>query len=143
MRFPRSHGSSTTSALVAGLVVAIVALAGCFVDQTGTNETGANVPSPAIDVSGDPAAISGAGDANADGAAGIDTVVMIGDSITKGSTPPLEERFDLLGLGHLIAAENGKGMAAPAQAAMRIVQCDAPTATRTTVATPPVAAAPA
>ena len=115
MRFPRSHGSSTTSALVAGLVVAVVALAGCFDDQTGTNETGANVPSPAIDVSGDPAAISGAGDANADGAAGIDTVVMIGDSITKGSTPPLEERFDLLGLGHLIAAENGKRMAVSAQ----------------------------
>jgi len=41
-------------------------------------------------------------------------VVMIGDSITKGATPNLDERYGLLGLDHLIAAENGKRMAVSA-----------------------------
>ena len=113
MRFPRSHGSST---LVAGLVAAALALTGCLDDQTVGTQTEANVPPPAVDVSGDPAAISGAGDTStAAGAAGIATVVMIGDSITKGSTSRLKERFDLLGLDNLIAAENGKRMAVSAQ----------------------------
>jgi lysophospholipase L1-like esterase len=101
--------------LAAGLVVAVTALTGCFDDQTGTSETGANVPPPAVSVSGDPAAISGAGDATADGAADIGTVVMIGDSITKGATTQLEERFGLLDLDHLIAAENSKRMAVSAK----------------------------
>ena len=45
---------------------------------------------------------------------GIDTVVMIGDSITKGATPALDERYELLGLDHLIEAENGKRIAVSA-----------------------------
>lgn len=36
---------------------------------------------------------------------------MIGDSITKGATPNLDERYGLLGLDHQIEAENGKRMA--------------------------------
>ncbi len=99
------------SALIGGLLVAAVALTGCVAEDPGTTATDANFPPPAVDVSGDPAVISGAADGIADGATDIDTVVMIGDSITKGSMPRLEERFDLLGLDHLIAAENGKRMA--------------------------------
>ena len=98
------------SAFVGGLV-ALVALTGCVADQTGTTSNGADVPPPAIAVTGDPAAISGAADGIADDASGIDTVVMIGDSITKGATPALDERYDLLGLDHLIEAENGKRIA--------------------------------
>jgi len=41
----------------------------------------------------------------------VDSIVMIGDSITKGSTPALEERFEMLGLDADIHAENGKRMA--------------------------------
>lgn len=42
----------------------------------------------------------------------IDTVVMIGDSITVGSTPALEERFEQLGFFDVtIEAENGKRIA--------------------------------
>ena len=41
----------------------------------------------------------------------IDSVVMIGDSITKGSTPALEESFDVLGVEADIHAQNGKRMA--------------------------------
>jgi lysophospholipase L1-like esterase len=71
----------------------------------------ADVPAPAIAVSGDPAALSGAARSNATAAPDIDTVVMIGDSITKGSMPYLEERFELLELADTINAENGKRMA--------------------------------
>jgi lysophospholipase L1-like esterase len=97
-----------------GGVVALVALAGCVTDQAGTSSDGAGVPPPAIAVTGDPGAISGADDGIADDASGIDTVVMIGDSITKGATPALDERYDLLGLDHLIEAENGKRIAVSA-----------------------------
>ncbi len=72
-------------------------------------------PDPVIDATGDPGAISVAGDSLANHAADITNVVMIGDSITKGSTPALENRYDLLGLGHLIEAENGKRMAVSAK----------------------------
>ncbi|MGB0114493.1 MAG: SGNH/GDSL hydrolase family protein [Ilumatobacteraceae bacterium] len=41
----------------------------------------------------------------------IDTVVMIGDSITVGATPSLDERFAELGLEPVIEAETGKRMA--------------------------------
>lgn len=98
------------TAFVAGLV-ALVALTGCAADQTGTTSSGADVPPPAIAVTGDPAAISGAADGIADDAANIDTVVMIGDSITRGATPALDERYELLGLDHLIEAVNNKRIA--------------------------------
>jgi lysophospholipase L1-like esterase len=98
------------TAFVGGLV-ALVALTGCVADQTGTTASDADVPPPAIAVTGDPAAISGASDGIADDASGIDTVVMIGDSITKGATPALDERYELLGLDHLIEAQNGKRIA--------------------------------
>jgi lysophospholipase L1-like esterase len=94
-----------------GALVALVALTGCVADQTGTTASGADVPRPAIAVTGDPAAISGASDGIADDASGIDTVVMIGDSITKGAIEALGERYELLGLDHLIEAQNGKRIA--------------------------------
>jgi lysophospholipase L1-like esterase len=101
----------TVAALAA---VAASALVGCSPEAAGPVAVNA-VPQPAIDVSGDPAVLSGANDANADGASDIDSVVMIGDSITKGSMPYLDERFGLLGLEHVIQAENGKRMAVSSQ----------------------------
>jgi len=99
---------------IAALAVASSALAGCSPDDSGPVAVNA-APPPAIDVSGDPAVISGANDSNADGASDIDSVVMIGDSITKGSIPYLDERFGLLGLDHVIESENGKRMAVSSQ----------------------------
>jgi lysophospholipase L1-like esterase len=58
---------------------------------------------------------SGAAGSTAERAADIDSVLMIGDSITKGSLPYLDERFALLGLEHTIVAENGKRMAVERQ----------------------------
>lgn len=47
----------------------------------------------------------------ADDAEEIDTIVMVGDSITVGSTPALEQRFEALGFENvLIEAETGKRM---------------------------------
>jgi lysophospholipase L1-like esterase len=80
-------------------------------DQSGEDSVNDQLPLPAIGVSGDPGAISGAANDLADGAVDIDTVVMIGDSITRGATPDLDERYELLGLDHLIEAQNNKRMA--------------------------------
>jgi len=99
---------------IAAIAAAASALVGCSPDDSGPVAVNA-VPPPAIDVSGDPAVISGANDSNADGASDIDSVVMIGDSITKGSMPYLDERFGLLGLDHVIESENGKRMAVSSQ----------------------------
>lgn len=61
---------------------------------------------------GQPGVISGAADVRAVGADDIDTVVMIGDSITRGSTPKLYERFETMGIENiLIESENGKRIA--------------------------------
>lgn len=105
VRSPRSRKLASIAVPVLAAVGAI-ALAGCE-GSAGVTQ----VPPPAIDVSGDPGAMSGAADDMADGAADIDTVVMIGDSITRGATPDLDERYELLGLDHLIEAQNGKRMA--------------------------------
>jgi lysophospholipase L1-like esterase len=91
-------------------LVVVVGLVGCTANESGPVAVNA-VPQPALDVSGDPAQLSGAADANAQRAADIDSVVMIGDSITKGSMPYLDDRFGLLGLDDTIVAENGKRMA--------------------------------
>jgi lysophospholipase L1-like esterase len=96
---------------IAAIVAAASALVGCDATDSGQASVNGAVPSPAIAVDGDPAGISGAAGASADGASDIDSVVMIGDSITKGSLPYLDERFALLGLDHTIEAENGKRMA--------------------------------
>jgi lysophospholipase L1-like esterase len=99
---------------IASFAVA-AALVGCATNDSGSEAVNEAVPQPAIDVSGDPAQLSGAADSNAQRADDIDSVVMIGDSITKGSLPYLDERFGLLGLDHTIAAENGKRIAVSRQ----------------------------
>lgn len=61
---------------------------------------------------GRPGVISGAAEVRAIGADEIDTVVMIGDSITRGSTPKLYERFETMGIENiLIESKNGKRIA--------------------------------
>lgn len=100
---------------IAAVGLGATAIVGCGPADSGPTAVNAAVPPPAINVSGDPAVLSGASDSNADGASDIDSVVMIGDSITKGSMPYLDERFGLLDLDHVIQAENGKRMAVSSQ----------------------------
>jgi lysophospholipase L1-like esterase len=79
------------------VVVALLVSAGCSVVTTETS-------SGSVD---GPATI----DATSNGATDIDSVVMIGDSITNGARPFIEERFGLLGLDHVVEAQDGKRMA--------------------------------
>jgi lysophospholipase L1-like esterase len=59
----------------------------------------------------EPGAVSGVADVRAVDAEQIDTVVMIGDSLTVASKPALEQRFAELGFDNvLIEAETGKRM---------------------------------
>jgi lysophospholipase L1-like esterase len=96
--------------VLAVLALLIPVLVACGIVSPEASSENADVPAPVIDVSG---GLSEAGDRpTATNAADIDNVVMIGDSITNGARPFLEERFELLGLDHLLDAEDGKRMAA-------------------------------
>jgi lysophospholipase L1-like esterase len=96
-------------AAVVAAVSAAVVIAGC-----GGNDDAQTVPSvelrPGLAVEGDPGELGTRGDTARD-AEGVDSVVMIGDSITKGSLAAIEERFGKLGMVSVtIEAENGKRM---------------------------------
>lgn len=94
------------AALVA--ILAVVGLSAC--DASSTSDTRFDLGA-GLGIDADPGELGAAG-LLAAGADQIDSVVMIGDSITKGSRDELEERFDLLGIDNvLIEAENNKRMA--------------------------------
>ncbi|HYN34798.1 MAG TPA: GDSL-type esterase/lipase family protein [Ilumatobacteraceae bacterium] len=90
----------------------VALLVGCALPMPGEDSTtpGTVDLGAGLGVEGDPGQLGTEGSVAANASA-IESVVMIGDSITKGSTPALEERFELLGLDASIEAENGKRMA--------------------------------
>lgn len=89
-------------------------LAGCSSGSSGASEPLSTVGlGTDIDFGGDPARIRDAVPGNAAGAERIDRVVMIGDSITRGSTPALEAQFASLGLDFVIESATGKRMVVP------------------------------
>jgi lysophospholipase L1-like esterase len=90
----------------------VALLAGCALPMPGADSTTSGTVDlgAGVEVDGDPGHVGAEGSVAAQASA-VDSVVMIGDSITKGSTPALEERFELLGLDANIVAENGKRMA--------------------------------
>jgi lysophospholipase L1-like esterase len=93
------------------VAVGVVALAGCATAASGGSEplTTIGLGSP-LGFEGNPGQLGADGQVAAD-ADRVDSVVMIGDSITKGSTPSLREQFEALGFDTvLIEAENGKRM---------------------------------
>ena len=96
---------------VVGLSLLGALLVGCDAND-GVAEPAATIDlSAGIDVDGEPGELGTHGDVASDPDE-IDTVVMIGDSITKGSLPALDERFGQLGMSAVtIEAENGKRMA--------------------------------
>lgn len=100
---------SSTRSAVAALAALAVLFAAC--GGSGDEQTVSNVDlGPGLVVDGDPGELGTDGD-TARNAADIDSVVMIGDSITKGSRAAIEERFDRLGLDPVtVEAENGKRM---------------------------------
>jgi lysophospholipase L1-like esterase len=89
-----------------GVLAALTVLVACSSEPSG----GALDLGAGLGIDGDPGAMGAAGRVAA-GADQITSLVMIGDSITKGSREELEQRFDMLGIENvLIEAENGKRM---------------------------------
>jgi len=97
-----------SSALAVGAV--LVAVSGCT--EAGTAASNDDAPLPTIGIGGD---LSGAetipGGLQADDSDDIESIVMIGDSITEGSTEALNDRFAAAGYDDvLIEAQRGKRM---------------------------------
>lgn len=77
--------------------------------DTETGEPFEEAPVPTIGLGSDLGAISGSADLRAIDTGEVDSIQMIGDSITVGSTPYLQERFDFLGFETVgINAQNSK-----------------------------------
>lgn len=96
---------------VVGLALLGALLVGCDSSDGVAEPVGTIDLSAGIDVDGAPGELGTHGDVVSDPDE-IDAVVMIGDSITKGSLPALDVRFDQLGMSSvMIEAENGKRMA--------------------------------
>jgi lysophospholipase L1-like esterase len=98
--------------LNAMLGVSIVALVACTstASQT-TSEDPIGGPLPTIGLGSEVGQISGGADVRAVDAEAVKSIVMIGDSITVGATPALDEQFALLGFEDvMIVAEISKRM---------------------------------
>ncbi len=105
------------NALRPTVALALVALAAALTMTACSSEPESTAPLPTIGLGTGVVEIdvNDAVDSQADGFEQIGRVVMVGDSITKGSLPFLEQRFTALGLQPTIEAENGKRMAVSAQ----------------------------
>ena len=98
-----------STALAVGAVMAVVS--GC--SESGTAASDAEAPLPTIGLGSD---LSGAetipGGLEAEGADDVESIVMIGDSITVGSTDALKDRYAQAGYDDvLIEAQGGKRIA--------------------------------
>ncbi len=96
--------------MTAVLVLLFPLLVACAASSPQATSLDLDAPLPTIGLSSDLSGSGGVSEAGAE-ASDIDAVVMIGDSITKGSEPLLADAFDLLGLDDVIEAENGKRIA--------------------------------
>ncbi len=90
------------------MLLPLFAACGASSPEVSTND---DAPLATIGLSGDISDLDDLNGSTARNAANIDTVVMIGDSITKGARDAIAERFELLGLDALIEAEDGKRIA--------------------------------
>jgi lysophospholipase L1-like esterase len=91
---------SFTSTLLAVVGLSVSACAG-----STSSATGGDAPLPTIGLGSDIAdggQISGGAEVRAVGTTEIDTVIMVGDSITVASTPQLETMFEQLGFDNVI-----------------------------------------
>jgi GDSL-like Lipase/Acylhydrolase family len=101
-----------STALAVG--AALVAVSGCT--EAGTAASNDNAPLPTIGLGGD---LSGAetipGGLQADSVDDVESIIMIGDSITEGSIEELHDRYAAAGYDDvLIEAKRGKRMATSA-----------------------------
>jgi lysophospholipase L1-like esterase len=91
---------SITSTLLAVVGLSVSACAG-----STSSATGVEAPLPTIGLGsdiGEGGRISGGAEVRAVGTTEIDTVIMVGDSITVASTPQLETMFEQLGFDNVV-----------------------------------------
>ncbi len=97
------------------LVAAALAAAGCTASESSaSSEREAEAPLPTIGLASElpPGVVSGGADIRAISADEVDTIVMIGDSITVASTEALESEFAALGFEEpVIVSQVGKRIA--------------------------------
>ena len=87
----------------------LVALAACTTSSSEASSGGPGGPLPTIGLGSDIGQLSGGADVRAIDAGAVESIVMIGDSITVGATPALEEQFGQLGFGDVtIVAQQDK-----------------------------------
>jgi lysophospholipase L1-like esterase len=97
--------------LAGALVIAAFGLAACATAEanTTTGQPFEESPLPTIGLGSDLGSISGGAEVRAIDTGRVNSIVMIGDSITVGSTPYLEEQFAQLGFDDVsINAQTGK-----------------------------------
>ena len=87
-------------ALVSALAVGVVGCASEATTESG--EPFVEAPRPTIGLGSDVGSISGGADLRAVDVGEVRSVVMIGDSITVGATPYLEEQLDGLGFDEVV-----------------------------------------
>jgi len=94
------HPTTASSRLgrrLALLGVSLLALAACSSTSSEAADGDPQAPLPTIGLGSDIGQLSGGADVRAVDAGAVDSIVMIGDSITVGATPALEEQFAQLG----------------------------------------------
>jgi lysophospholipase L1-like esterase len=104
---------NTPRSLIVALACLCVGATACTATHSSASSGSAPPPTIGLGFEFDlePGSVSGVADVRAVDAEEIDTVVMIGDSLTVGATPALEQRFADLGFDNvLIEAETGKRM---------------------------------
>lgn len=104
-------GSRCASLVCLGML----SLAACTsTSSQASTEDSVLAPLPTIGLGSNPGQISGGADVRAVDADAVESIVMIGDSITVGSTAVLEAQFDLLGFDDVtIVAQTNKRTAVP------------------------------
>lgn len=101
--------SPRITALLACAALGLAACGGGAEADSSSGEPLEQSPLPTIGLGSDVGSISGGADVRQIDTSQVDSIVMIGDSITVGSTPYLEEQFALMGFGDVsINAQNGK-----------------------------------
>lgn len=103
---------TTTRLRAALLAVSLIALAACTASSSEASNGGAQAPLPTIGLGSDIGQLSGGADVRAIDAGAVESIVMIGDSITVGATPALQEQFAQLGFDDVtIVAQQDKRIA--------------------------------
>jgi lysophospholipase L1-like esterase len=104
-----TSATTTIGCRAALLGLGLLALAACTSTSSEAAGGGAQAPLPTIGIGSDIGQLSGGANVRAIDAGAVESIVMIGDSITVAATPALEEQFRQLGFDDVtIVAQQDK-----------------------------------